>query len=258
MRHHHSHMRAFSLIELLVALCITMMLVGLLLPALATTRDASIATTCASNQHQIGLAVTQFAGDHFDLLPREGISPWAGSLAESKYIPWVNAIQSYIAHPGGRTDLASPILLDPAHPNPNHQIQYVVNGIGFPNLPRGLDVVGSDRRPASPLSLLHRPTEMMYLTAFTEDADNSIALNALTGDLNQDAGLYDVWNLAHLLGPDHGSDSIARSVRRVGINRHGNGNNVLFADGHVDARPTEFIQRPHEWYDGLTWTPDAP
>ncbi|GEM_PF-4566047 len=258
MKHQRICDRAFTLIELLIVICIVVILIGMLLPALANTRDASISTKCASNQHQLGVAFAQFAGDHQDLLPREGKAPWRGSLAESKYIPWINALQPYVVHDGGRNDLASPVYLDPAHPNANHHVQYVVNGIGFPDLPRGIDVVGSDRRPATPISSLHRPSEMIYLTAFTDDADNSIAGNALRGDLAYDAGVYDVWNVAHLLGPDHGSNQFAGNVRRVGINRHGQSNNVLFADSHVDDRPAEFIQWPKEWYDGVTWNPERP
>ena len=252
----HFSPRAFSLIELLLVISIVMVLVGLLLPALANTRDLSLAATCASNQHQIGLALPQFGGEHMDLLPREGKSPWLGSLAQSRYIPWVNAVQPYIAHSRGRDDLSSPLFLDPAHPNPNHLVHYVVNGIGFPRLPRGLDAQESDRRPAMPLSNLHRPSEMIYLTAFTDDSDNSIATNALTGDLADDAGIYDVWRLPHLLGPDHGSNQYAGNVRRIGLNRHGRGNNVLFADSHVDSRPSEVVQNYNEWYDGLPWTPE--
>ncbi len=240
--------------ELLLVICIIMMLMGLMLPALAGTRDLSLAAKCASNQRQIGVALTQFAGDHMDLLPREGQSPWHGSLAQSKYIPWINAVQPYITHAGGREDLSSPIFLDPAHPNPNHQVHYVVNGIGFPRLPHGLDVEQSDRRPAMPLAQLHRPSEMIYLTAFTDDSDNSIARNALNGDLESDAGVYDVWSLPHLLGPDHGSNQYAGNVRRIGLNRHGRSNNVLFADSHVDSLASELIQNFNEWYDGLPWT----
>lgn len=256
MRSLHSKSRAFSLIELLLVICIAMMLVGLLLPALGNTRDLSLAVKCASNQHQIGLALAQFGGDNMDLLPREGKSPWQGSLAQSKYIPWVNAVQPYIMHAGGREDLSSPILLDPAHPNPHHRIHYVVNGIGFPRLRRGLDTWASDRRPAMPLSQLHRPSDMIYLTAFTDDPDNSIAANALTGILAGDTGLYDVWNIAHLLGPDHGSDRFAGNVRRIGLNRHGRTNNVLFADSHVDSRASTLIQNYKDWYDGVPWTPE--
>jgi len=186
-----------------------------------------------------------------DMVPREGQSRWRGPLARNKYIPWVDAAQPYLMHPRGRDDLSSPILLDPAHPNPNHLVHYVINGIGFPSLPHGLNVEQSDRRPAMPLSQLHRPSEMIYITAFTDDSDNSIARNALTRNLPDDTGVYDVWNIAHLFGPDHGSNQYAGNVRRVGINRHRRRNNVLFADSHVDSRAFEFILNVNEWYDGL-------
>lgn len=246
--------RAFTLIELLLVICIVMILLGLLLPALANTRDASLAAHCASNQHHIGLALAQFGGDNHDLIPREGQAPWRGPLGREKYIPWINAVQPYIEHDGADA-LASPVFLDPAHPNPNHRVHYVVNGIGFAHLPRGLDVEAASRRPALPLSHLHRPSEMMYLTAFVDDADNSIARNTLYGNLDLDAGTYDVWNVAHLLGPERGANQIADNVRRVGTNRHGRRSNVLFADGHVDERGADTILTPEQWYDGVPWDP---
>lgn len=255
---HHLRPRAFSLIELLLVISIMMIVIGLMLPALGSARDASMAAACASNQHQIGLALAQFSGDNRDMIPREGQSPWRGPLAQNKYIPWVNAMQPYITHPRGIDDLSSPILLDPAHPNQNHHVHYVVNGIGFPSLPHGLNIEQSDRRPAMPLSQLHRPSEMIYLTAFTDDPDNSIARNVLTGTLADDTGVYDVWNFDHLIGPDHGSDHFAGNVRRIGLNRHQRRDNVLFADGHVDSVVSRIIQDFNQWYDGLPWTSGRP
>lgn len=242
--------RAFTLVELLVVMSIISMLVGLLLPALGEARRASRASACASNQHQIALAVTQFAGDHFDLLPREGISPWHERPRVGANIPWIEATRPYLVAGADKNDLRSPVYLDPAHPNPNHPVHYVVNGIAFEQ-GAGRHIGGEgDRRAASFSSRLHRAADTIYLTAFTDDRDNSIALNVGVWNLKLAAGVYDVWLGIHIWGPDTGSNWNATNVRRVGYGRHGSTNNVLFADMHVGKLKTPAIQDQANWFDG--------
>ena len=242
-------LRAFTLLELLTVISIISMLMGLLLPALGSARQTSRAAKCGSNQHQIGLAITQFAGDFFDLLPREGISPWMDTPRIGAHIPWIEATRPYLLSGAKVDDLASPVYLDPAHPNPNHLVHYVVNGIGFEQSGSRILELG-DRRGATPSSVFHRPSDTIYLTEFTDDRDNSIAKNVMVWDLKNAAGVYDVWNYAHIWGPDVGSNSYAGNVRRVGLDRHGTFNNVLFADMHVGTMKREEIQDRKNWFDG--------
>lgn len=61
--------RGFSLIELLVVLAIIGILIALLAPALSVVRAKAKQTGCASNLHQIGLALELYAGEFKDMFP---------------------------------------------------------------------------------------------------------------------------------------------------------------------------------------------
>lgn len=56
--------RGFTLVEALIVLSIIALLVGLLLPALATARSAAQRTHCLSNQRQMMLAATMYSNEH--------------------------------------------------------------------------------------------------------------------------------------------------------------------------------------------------
>ena len=77
--------RAFTLVELLVAIGVIAILATLVLSAFSRARATTQAITCRSNLRQWGQATHAFASDHEDLFPKNG-SSGGDSTADGWYV----------------------------------------------------------------------------------------------------------------------------------------------------------------------------
>lgn len=89
--------RAFTLLELLVAVAIIGILAALLLPVLGRARGAAARATCINNLHQINAAVIMYADDHADSL-RSATNDY------HIYFTYREDINSYLARNGSGTN----------------------------------------------------------------------------------------------------------------------------------------------------------
>jgi len=115
--------KGFTLIEMLVVIVIIGILIGLLLPVLSRVKEKALRAQCASNLHQICLALIQYAMDFDQQFPsvtgfindstdEKNIAPGDGpeslGLLYDRYVPDANVFRCPTTPPSSLAGTASP------------------------------------------------------------------------------------------------------------------------------------------------------
>jgi prepilin-type N-terminal cleavage/methylation domain-containing protein/prepilin-type processing-associated H-X9-DG protein len=213
--------RGFTLIELLVVIAIIAILASMLLPALGKAKGAAQKTKCASNLHNMGLAMLMYADDNSGFIPRGNDPLWWQVLTPTL---------------GGRTrnDFGKvQVYTCPAFPDKRQLICFVVNAWTFSS-PK--DKVGSEQTGLTRLSRFLQPTETIYF-ADNENGSWRPVITSL-GDASS-IERNDVWSPQHL--PYASGGKTLNAERRVARARHGRGPNLMYFDGHAGWKKAELI-----------------
>ena len=98
---------AFSLIELLVVICIISVLISVLLPALQLAKESAKSAVCLSNLRQLYAANMNYANDNGDYMPPLFDMSPAGLDGQFGVFDWAYRLMPYLGYPGSAEQYVS-------------------------------------------------------------------------------------------------------------------------------------------------------
>ena len=227
----------FTLVELLVVIGIIALLISVLLPSLSKAREQAKQTACQSQLRQLGLGLTIYSQANKGFIPAwsgwqtvDGEGETLGSAGDEPGDGWTQQLARSFVKPDSKVYNCPSFPVDP-------KINYFLTA-------RYSKATGRHTMKMSEMKLASR-----YI---------------MSGDCTQTSLYPAPYGVSSSVEDDCDKDDATQPgcVWRNepgGINTHKNGNNLLFADGHVAVYP-QFTPQDmtfHPKINGVNWA-DVP
>jgi prepilin-type processing-associated H-X9-DG protein len=209
---------------------------GILMPALQRVRKQARTVYCLSSLKQIGIAMTSYALENDDFIPR----------ALDHQVKWILEFIPYLGneYKGINNYREVDVYQCPSFPrngvgsngvsNAEQTIDYVVNAWDFdePSLTSGDK--GKQKDEPSKLTEIKSPALRIFMADNEAGEWRPVVRDEYELDILSHFNILDVWSTTHLPMSD-GTTGVGNLHRRVARSRHrGDGCNNLFFDGHSD------------------------
>jgi prepilin-type N-terminal cleavage/methylation domain-containing protein/prepilin-type processing-associated H-X9-DG protein len=223
--------RVFTLIELLVVIAIIAILASMLLPALNQAKAKARDLLCINHQKQIGMALVNYTGDSDGFLPPRNISEVGGNNFSGP--KWQDQLESTLpdSQPGeGPSRGRNPVFFCPSAERHHSISDYGANY----NLIPGMGGAPN-----------HDWEDLVRITSLNRTDTQLLGVDSVA--VPTDVPPKGAWYVStNFVANGNSNDKNIPFPPRHGLNM-----NVLWVDGHVDARRTDDLHNNRVFYFDL-------